>query len=62
MTYLFGGTMRGILLTTVFLLAGMCPCIEAQDWPTFGWDVGRSSAPGVGTGLSVDRISSLARQ
>ncbi|MGA2615875.1 MAG: PQQ-binding-like beta-propeller repeat protein [Spirochaetia bacterium] len=54
--------MRNLLLTTVFLLACMCPLAEAQDWPTFGWDVGRSSAPSVGMGLSTDRISSLSRQ
>ncbi len=61
MTYLLGA-MRDIFLTTIFVLAGMCPLAEAQDWPTFGWDVGRSSSPGVATGLSADRISSLSRQ
>jgi outer membrane protein assembly factor BamB len=54
--------MRNLPLMTVFLLAGLCPLVEAQDWPTFGWDVGRSSAPSVGMGLSADRISSLSRQ
>ena len=54
--------MRNLLLITVFFLAGLCPYVEAQDWLTFGWDVGRSSAPNVATGLSADRISSLSRQ
>lgn len=47
---------------TVLLIAGMCPLGQTQDWPTFGWDVGRSSAPNIGMGLSADRISSLSRQ
>ncbi len=58
-------TMRNlplITVITVFLLAGMCPLVRAQDWPTFGWDVGRSSAPSAGTGLSAGRISLLSRQ
>ncbi|MGO9409854.1 MAG: PQQ-binding-like beta-propeller repeat protein, partial [Spirochaetia bacterium] len=50
------------LLATAFLLVGGCPLLEAQDWPTFGWDVGRTSAPNVEMGLSADRISSLSRQ
>src|SRR5208337_2163199 len=54
--------MRKLLLIAAFLLAGLCPLVEAQDWPTFGWNVGRSSAPNVGMGLSADRISSLSRQ
>jgi hypothetical protein len=54
--------MRKLLLIAAFLLAGLRPLVEAQDWPTFGWNVGRSSAPNVGMGLSADRISSLSRQ
>jgi outer membrane protein assembly factor BamB len=50
------------LFTVTFFLAGMCPLVEAQDWPTFGWDVGRSSAPSVGMGLSADGVRSLSRQ
>ena len=57
-----GSTMRNRVLITVFILVGMCPLAEAQDWPTFGWDVGRSSAPDVETGLSAERIGSLFRQ
>ena len=44
------------------LLAGMSPFLEAQDWPTFGWNIDRTSAPNVGMGLSAERIGSLARQ
>ena len=40
----------------------LCPLVGAQDWPTFGWDVSRSSAPNHGTGLSADRINALSRQ
>src|SRR5512137_2276756 len=54
--------MRHVLSVTVLLIAGVCPLIEAQDWPTFGWDVVRSSAPSVDMGLSADRIGSLSRQ
>jgi outer membrane protein assembly factor BamB len=54
--------MRNILFIVVFLNAGVCPFVEAQDWTTFGWDVGRSSAPSVETGLSAGRISLLSRQ
>ena len=51
-----------MLLMTALLIAGMGPLGEAQDWPTFGWDVFRSSAPSVGMGLSEGKISSLSRQ
>jgi outer membrane protein assembly factor BamB len=54
--------MRNFLFMAMALLAGVGAFVEAQDWPTFGWDVGRSSAPGVATGLSADSISSLSRQ
>ena len=53
--------MRRFLLVVVLLGSG-CLFAEAQDWPTFGWDVGRSSAPTVRTGLSRDGISSMTRQ
>ena len=35
---------------------------EAYDWPTFGWDVARSSAPGVPTGIDAANVASLVRQ
>ncbi len=54
--------MGKLLFMTALLLVGLSRSVEAQDWPTFGWDVGRSSAPNVATGLSADRISSLSRQ
>jgi outer membrane protein assembly factor BamB len=54
--------MGKLFFMTAFLLAGICSFAEAQDWQTFGWDVGRSSAPDVGMGLSAARISSLSRQ
>jgi outer membrane protein assembly factor BamB len=47
---------------TVALLAGICPAAHPQDWPTFGWDVSRSSAPPLATGLRPDTIGSLSRQ
>jgi outer membrane protein assembly factor BamB len=54
--------MRNLLFIASFLLAGICTLAEAQDWPTFGWDVGLTSAPNVGMGFSADRVSSLSRQ
>ena len=35
---------------------------SAQDWPRFGWDVGRSSAPRVEMGITVANVVSLERQ
>ncbi len=54
--------MRNLFLIAVLLPVGMCPLVEAQDWPTFGWDVGRSNATKAGTGLGADGIGSLSRQ
>ncbi len=34
----------------------------AHDWTRFGWDVGRSSAPDVATGVTAANVASLARQ
>ncbi len=34
----------------------------AQDWPGFGWDVGRSSAPDVPMGITADDLGSLRRR
>jgi outer membrane protein assembly factor BamB len=50
------------LLLAALLLGGLCPLAEAQDWTTFGWDVGRSSAPEVAVGLSADKIGMLSLQ
>ncbi|HUI71432.1 MAG TPA: PQQ-binding-like beta-propeller repeat protein [Spirochaetia bacterium] len=54
--------MRNALVMTALFLAGVSLTGEAHDWPTFGWDVGRSSAPKVSMGLRPDQISSLSRQ
>ena len=35
---------------------------EKHDWPTFGWDVARSSAPAVPTGITARNVASLVRQ
>jgi outer membrane protein assembly factor BamB len=35
---------------------------EEHDWPTFGWDVARSSAPDVPTGIDARNVGSLVRQ
>src|SRR2546429_6747874 len=48
-------------------LAGWAVCVvparaAAQDWPRFGWDAGRSSAPGVPTGITAANVASLERQ
>lgn len=34
----------------------------AHDWTRFGWDVGRSSAPDVATGITAANVTSLTRQ
>ena len=54
--------MRNLLFMTVVIFACVCPVVVAQDWPTFGWDVGRSSAPDVAMGFKADTIRSLSRQ
>ena len=38
------------------------PLAQEHDWSTFGWDVGRSSAPGVATGIDAGNVASLVRQ
>jgi len=57
--------MRKIFVTVwaVALLAiGLSASAEGQDWPTFGWDVGRSSAPTVSMGVTAANVGSMARQ
>jgi len=49
-------------LAALLLLAGSCVLAEAQDWTTFGWDVSRSSAPGVPTGLGPGKVPALTLQ
>jgi putative pyrroloquinoline-quinone binding quinoprotein len=34
----------------------------AADWPRFGWDVGRASAPPITAGISAANLTSLVRQ
>ncbi len=53
---------RYVLLAAALLVAGACFRAGAQDWPTFGWDVSRSSAPPRSVGLIPDQIGSLKRQ
>ncbi len=38
------------------------PLAEEHDWPMFGWDVSRSSAPDVPTGIDANNVSSLVHQ
>jgi outer membrane protein assembly factor BamB len=54
--------MRHTLLPTLFVLGLAHPGLQAQDWPTFGWDVARTGAPTVSVGLDASRIHSLVRQ
>jgi len=54
--------MRNLIVAVLMAIAGAATPSGAQDWTTFGWDVGRSSAPGVPTGLAPDRVGSLQRQ
>ena len=34
----------------------------AADWPRFGWDAGRSSAPSIAAGITAANVASLVRQ
>ncbi len=44
------------------LLAASSPVrIAAQDWPRFGWDVSRSSAPTVSMGVTAGDLSGMRR-
>src|SRR5256885_15755252 len=48
-------------------LAGWAVCVvavraAAQDWTRFGWGAGRSSAPGVPTGITAANVASPQRQ
>jgi len=52
--------MRFLVVVTLALAA--IDCGFAEDWPTFGWDVSRSSAPSVFMGLSAADVSRLQRQ
>lgn len=36
--------------------------VPAQDWPRFGWDVGRSSAMTAPTGINATNVGSMRRQ
>ncbi|TAN04786.1 MAG: hypothetical protein EPN36_06980 [Rhodanobacteraceae bacterium] len=56
-----------------FMLAAMCSLAAVavaspsraaahQDWPMFGWDVGRSSAPDVSMGVTANDLGKLQRQ
>lgn len=44
---------------TILAAVGRLP---AADWPMFGWDVGRTSAPTVSMGVSAEAVGSLQRQ
>ena len=54
--------MRTVVFALTLLTVGISTSVEAQDWPTFGFDVGRSSAPNTPMGLSTDTVGSLSRQ
>ncbi len=45
-------------------LTGVAFRVEAgpQDWPTFGWDVGRSSAPTLSMGITAANVGTMVRQ
>jgi len=42
--------------------SGGGPPPAAADWPRFGWDAGRSSAPPVAAGITAANVASLVRQ
>jgi outer membrane protein assembly factor BamB len=49
------------IFCAVLLVCSTIPA-HGQDWPTFGWNVGRTSAPNAATGLGMGIIGSLQRQ
>jgi hypothetical protein len=53
-----------LLVATALLGAEQQPArrVKSHDWTRFGWDVGRSSAPDVATGITADNVATLTRQ
>jgi outer membrane protein assembly factor BamB len=47
---------------SMFATRGTVLPAEKRDWPMFGWDVARSSAPDVPTGIDARNVASLVRQ
>lgn len=56
--------LRGWVLAAGCWLAAAVPALAAAhaDWPMFGWDVGRGSAPGVAMGITAANLKDLQRQ
>lgn len=55
---------RGLVLAAGCWLVAAVPALAAphSDWPMFGWDVGRSSAPDVAMGITAANLKDLQRQ
>ena len=49
------------LLAIAVLVMQPARAATHQDWPMFGWDVGRSSAPGVAMGITAADLHGLRR-
>lgn len=56
--------LRGLVLAAGCWLAAAVPALAATraDWPMFGWDVDRSSAPRVAMGITATSLADLRRQ
>ncbi|MDE2307088.1 MAG: PQQ-binding-like beta-propeller repeat protein [Xanthomonadaceae bacterium] len=55
------------VVTAAWLLGAACvarpaPAATHPDWPMFGWDAGRSSAPKVSMGIAASDLHALRRQ
>lgn len=55
---------RGLVLAAGCWLVAAGPALAAghTDWPMFGWDVGRSSAPAAAMGITPANLKDLERQ
>ena len=55
---------RAVATTVLLAMMLAAPVLAASDldWPMFGWDVGRSSAPSGPTGITAGDLGSLQRQ
>ena len=56
------GALVRLVLIGLAAACAFCRTTAAQDWPRFGWDAGRSSAPSTPTGITAGNVASLVRQ
>ncbi|MGH8116532.1 MAG: PQQ-binding-like beta-propeller repeat protein [Rhodanobacteraceae bacterium] len=54
--------MAGACLSVATVLAAPAHAASSQDWPMFGWDVARTSAPDVSMSITSANLKNLKRQ